>query len=74
MNDGLWERICAVRPVLRILFALLVMLLFLQALAYPFVSPGTGSYQIFLTNFVVIVPLTVAVGYTLRRCGSRADG
>jgi hypothetical protein len=68
MNADFWEMVCDFRPVLRILFALLVVLLLLQVVASPFVEPGTGAYQIFLTNFVVLLPVTLAVAYLLRRC------
>ena len=68
MAFNLWDTVCPFSPYLRVLVACLSTLLILQAMSYPFIEPGSGTYQIFLTNFAIVLPALVIALSFLWKC------
>jgi len=68
MAIDLWDTVCPFSPYLRVLVACFSILLILQVMSYPFVEPGSGTYHIFLANFVILLPALIIALSLLWKC------
>ena len=68
MASNLWDTVCPFSTYFRVLVACLSVLLILQVMSYPFIEPGSGTYQIFLTNLAIILPALVIALSVLWKC------
>lgn len=66
-----WDIVCDHHELLKVGFAIPVMLIILQLIISPAVEPGTASYVIMVFNFAVLVPLSLVILYFIRRCSTR---
>lgn len=70
MQKRFWEFMSSLLPVWGILFGMCIVFLVLMLLSLFLTSPDEGTYEIMVINVVLIVPMLVVLGYTIRRCRS----
>lgn len=69
--DEVWDVLCAGLPLLAVLFGLNVALFVTLVLVFPFTDPGSPTYYISITSFLVIGTSLVGITAVIRKCRAR---
>lgn len=68
MWDEFLDLICDFRPLLRLAFAIVVVLILLSVWGIQYVTPGTETYYITIANFVILGIMFVFLITLIRAC------
>lgn len=68
MFDRFWSLACRYQPIYVALLVIILILLILSVLAYPFLERGSASQAITQVNFVLLGLFAMVVGFMYWRC------
>lgn len=73
MFDRFWSLACRYRSIYVAFLVIVLIMMALSALAYPFLEPSSASRAITQVNFVLLGFLATAVGFMYWRCSESEE-